>query len=80
MQEYETKLREAVSLLSPQRKKVYQLSREQDMTHDEIAAQLNLSKHTINNHIVEAQRFIRTYLSKNFDIAFVVAILPTVIK
>jgi RNA polymerase sigma factor (sigma-70 family) len=73
-------LREAVSLLSPQRKKVYQLSREQDMTHDEIAAQLNLSKHTINNHIVEAQRFIRTYLSKNFDIAFVVAILPTVIK
>jgi len=80
MQEYETKLREAVSLLSPQRKKVYQLSREQDMTHDEIAAQLNLSKHTINNHIVEAQRFIRTYLSKNFDIAFVVAILPTVMK
>jgi RNA polymerase sigma factor (sigma-70 family) len=73
-------LSEAVSLLSPQRKKVYQLSREQDMTHDEIAAQLNLSKHTINNHIVEAQRFIRTYLSKNFDIAFVVAILPTVIK
>src|SRR6185312_2027248 len=54
--EYEIKLREAVSLLSPQRKKVYQLSREQDMTHDQIAAQLNLSKHTINNHIVEAQR------------------------
>lgn len=80
MQEFETKLREAVSLLSPQRKKVFQLSREQDMTHDEIAAQLNLSKHTINNHIVEAQRFIRTYLSKNFDIAFVVAILPTVMK
>ena len=80
VQEYEDKLREAVSLLPPQRKKVYQLSREQDMTHDQIAAQLNLSKHTINNHIVEAQRFIRTYLSKSFDIAFLIAIMPTVIK
>ena len=80
VQEYEDKLREAVSLLPPQRKKVYQLSREQDMTHDQIAAQLNLSKHTINNHIVEAQRFIRTYLSKNFDIAFLIAIMPEVIK
>lgn len=80
VQEYETKLREAVSLLSPQRKKVFQLSREQDMTHDQIAAQLNLSKHTINNHIIEAQRFIRAYLSKNFDIAFLIAMMPSVIK
>ena len=70
VREYETKLREAVSLLSPQRKKIYQLSREQDMTHDEIATQLKLSKNTINNHIVEAQRFIRSYLVKNCDLAF----------
>lgn len=77
--EYETKLHEAVSLLSPQRKKVYQLSREQDMTHDQIAAQLRLSKHTVNNHIVEAQRFIRTYLSKNCDMAFLIMLMPGLI-
>lgn len=74
--EYEMKLREAVSLLSPQRKKVYQLSREQDMTHDQIASHLNLSKHTVNNHIVEAQRFIRAYLSRNCDIAFLIVLMP----
>lgn len=73
--EYENKIREAISLLSPQRKKVYQLSREQDMTHDQIAFQLKLSKHTINNHIVEAQQFIRNYLSKNYDNAFLVITL-----
>ena len=76
IQEYETKLREAVSILSPQRKKVYQLSREQDMTHDQIAVQLKLSKHTVNNHIVEAQRFIRSYLSENYDAAFLIAVIP----
>jgi RNA polymerase sigma-70 factor (family 1) len=62
--EYESKLREAISILSPQRKKVYQLSREMDMTHDQIAAHLKLSKNTVNNHIAEAKRFIRAYLSK----------------
>lgn len=75
IQEYETKLREAVSLLSPQRRKVYQLRREDDMTHDQIAVQLNLSKNTVNNHIVEAQRFIRSYLSKSCDIAFLVIVI-----
>ncbi len=76
MQELEVRLREAIGMMPPQRKKVYQLSREQEMTHEQIAAQLNLSRHTINNHIVEAQRFIRTYLSKNCDIAFLLLVLP----
>ena len=72
VQEYEQKLREAIGLLSPQRKKVYQLSRNEDMNHDQIAAQLNLSKYTVNNHIVEALRFIRNYLSKNLDLTYII--------
>lgn len=67
--EFEEHLREAVSLLSPQRKKVYHLSREQDLNHHQIALQLGLSKNTVNNHIVEAQRFIRAYMAKNLDVA-----------
>lgn len=78
LHEYESKLREAVSLLSPQRKKIYQLSREQDLTHDQIATHLKLSKNTVNNHIVEAQKFIRTYLSKNCDMAFLISIMPAI--
>jgi RNA polymerase sigma-70 factor (ECF subfamily) len=72
IKEYEEKSREAISLLSPQRKKVYNLSREQDLAHDQIAEQLSISKATVNNHIVEAQRFIRSYLSKNLDLTMVI--------
>ncbi|HEY9362650.1 MAG TPA: sigma-70 family RNA polymerase sigma factor, partial [Chitinophagaceae bacterium] len=68
--EFECKLREAISLLSVQRRKVYQLSRNQDMNHEQIAQRLGLSKNTVNNHIVEAQKFIRSYLAKNLDIAY----------
>ena len=72
--EYEEKIREAISLLSPQRKKIYLLSREQDYTHDQIAEQLNISKSTVNNQLVEAQRFIRNFLSKNIELATVILI------
>jgi len=64
--EFELKLREAISLLSPQRRKVYQLSRDENMNHNQIAVLLGLSRNTVNNHIVEAQRFIRTSMVKNF--------------
>ena len=70
--EYEKKLREAIHLLSPQRRKVYQLSRDQEMTHDQIAAKLNISSSTVNNHITEAQRFIKNYLLKSFDLAVLI--------
>ena len=72
VKEYEEKIREAISLLSPQRKIVYNLSREQDLAHDQIAEQLTIAKATVNNHIVEAQRFIRNYLSKNFDLTILI--------
>lgn len=74
-QEFEAKLREALLLLSPQRKKVYQLSRQNEMSHDQIAAHLLISKNTVNNHIVEAQGFIRRYLSKTLDISFFLAMV-----
>ena len=67
--EYEKKLREAVGQLSPQRRLVYQMSREKGFSHHDIARQLQLSKHTVSNHIVESQRFIRSYLIRHLDIA-----------
>ena len=68
VEEFEIKLREAIHLLPPQRKKVYQMSREQNLSHQQIAEQLQISKATVNNHIGEAQSFIRTYLAKSIDL------------
>lgn len=56
--------------LSPQRKKVFQMSREQDMSHKEIAAELQLSVNTVENHIGASLRFLRTNLKKHADVAF----------
>jgi RNA polymerase sigma-70 factor (ECF subfamily) len=63
--EYDRLTRDAVSLLSPQRRLVFQLSRDGGLKHEEIAEQLHLSQHTVKNHMVEALRFIRRYLGQH---------------
>jgi len=73
--EYEKKLREAIGQLSPQRRLVYQMSRESGLSHSDIARQLQLSKHTVSNHIVESQKFIRAYLIQHLDIAVILLLL-----
>lgn len=80
MREYETKLREAITLLPPQRKKIFNLSREEQLTHAQIAEELGISRNTVANTIVEARQFIRTYLVKNLDLAVLMIVLSYVLK
>ncbi|HEY4205181.1 MAG TPA: RNA polymerase sigma-70 factor [Puia sp.] len=63
--EYERLVSDALTLLSPQRRLVFQLSREKGLNHEEIAHHLHLSRHTVKNHMVEALRFIRHYLGRH---------------
>lgn len=58
-------LKEAVDQLTPQRKRIYQLSREKDMTIPEIAAMMQLSNSTVKNTLVTSLKQIRDYLHQN---------------
>lgn len=55
-------LDKAVSLLPPQQKKVYLLSRMEGLKYEEISTCLNISRSAVKSHIVEARRFIKNYL------------------
>ncbi|MEP7376785.1 MAG: RNA polymerase sigma-70 factor [Chitinophagaceae bacterium] len=55
-------INEAVAHLSPQRKKIFLMSRQEGMTRSQIAEQLNLSVNTVNNHLNEAVRNVKEYL------------------
>lgn len=57
-------LDEAVRQLSPQRKLVFSLSREQGLTHEQIARQLNLSTQTVKKTMSNALSSIREFLHK----------------
>ncbi len=51
-----------LTALSPQRKKVFELSRKEDKSYKEIAKELNLSVKTVEHHISAALVFLRKNL------------------
>jgi RNA polymerase sigma-70 factor (family 1) len=71
--DYQVMVAQAVRALSPQRKKVYELSRVEGLNHEEIADRLKLSRNTVKNHLVEALRLIRQHLYKTGGITGLLA-------
>jgi RNA polymerase sigma-70 factor (family 1) len=58
-------LNEAVRKLPPQRKKIFQLCRQEGLSYEEVASQLGISKGTVNSQMVKSLKSIRDYLLLN---------------
>lgn len=73
--EAQTAYRDKLAELSPQRRLVYTMSRELEMSHAEIAAETNLSVNTVKNHIKAALRYFRGNLKAYTEATFVISFL-----
>lgn len=58
-------IEEAVELLPPQQKRVYELTRGQQLSHETIAREMGLNTRTVNNHATKALNQIRRYLKEH---------------
>ncbi|AHW60272.1 RNA polymerase sigma-70 factor, ECF subfamily [Draconibacterium orientale] len=58
------KLNDLVEQLPPQRKKIYQLSKEQGLANKTIAAELGISVKTVEDHLSKASKFIKKHLTE----------------
>lgn len=67
-------IQRGIELLPPRRKQVFKLSRLEGKTYEEIARQLNISRSSVNQHIVEALVFLRTYLRDTLAFGLAVAL------
>jgi len=61
-QEYEKLLQEAIDTLPEHQRKIFRLAREEGMTHEAIAEQMNLSRLAVKSHMKRALRFLRVRL------------------
>lgn len=66
--EIETTIRKVIDRLSPQRRQAFYLSREEDLSYDQIAHKMNLSRNTVRNHVSAALDFIRGNLDNGINV------------
>jgi len=59
---------QAIDKLSPQRQKVFYLHHYHDLTNEEIAQKLNLTKNTVRNHLCSSIEFVRKYITLNVEL------------
>jgi RNA polymerase sigma-70 factor (family 1) len=57
-------VQQAVEMMPPKRKMVYQLSRRQGFTIQEIADKLGISKRTVETHLSHALKFLKEEMTK----------------
>lgn len=55
---------EALAPLSDQKKRIFHLSRNEGLEHDEIAQVMQLSKSTVKNHLSQTLQHLREFLSQ----------------
>ncbi len=73
--ELEKIYQEAITQLSPQQQRIFRMIREEEMTYQQIADELDISRNTVRNHMSEAIRSVRNYVSSHTDLAVLVLAL-----
>ena len=57
-------LENVISRMPPQQRLVYKLAKQEGLTRDQIAHSLNVSPHTVKNHLGAAVEFLQGYFKK----------------
>ncbi|NSL88654.1 RNA polymerase sigma-70 factor [Chitinophaga sp. Mgbs1] len=73
--EAEHAYRQVLNELSPQRRQVFMLSREENLTYPEIARRMNLSVNTVENYMVAALSCLRKNLKEKVPTAVIPLLL-----
>lgn len=63
--EIEKRVKFLLEQLTPRQKEIFYLSREEGLTHEEIAKKLNISANTVKNHLVATLAFLKSGISGN---------------
>jgi len=73
-QEYELLANQAIDLLPPQRKRIFELCRIEGHSYDKVSEGMRISKSTVSDHMVKAIKFIKKYLQTHGDIVLLLTL------
>jgi RNA polymerase sigma-70 factor (family 1) len=67
---------EALRSLSPQRRRVFELCRQEGKSYDETAAEMGITKHTVKQHMSLAMTNLKSFLMQRDAIGLLMVVLP----
>jgi RNA polymerase sigma-70 factor (family 1) len=70
----------AVARLTPQQQAIWKMTREQGMSHKQVARELNISRNTVRNHIVNSLKIIREHLDDHASPVLLIVCLLQVLR
>jgi RNA polymerase sigma-70 factor (ECF subfamily) len=68
LKELSSTIQTAIDSMPPRRKEVFRLSRQEGLTYEEIANELQISKGTVKEHMISALVYLRSYIREHTDI------------
>ncbi len=68
-------LRESISLLPSRQRQVYLLANELELSYEEIAARMQVSRFTVKRHLELARRFVRKYVDRHLHLQKTIPLL-----
>ncbi len=66
--ELDEKVQSLLQQITSRQKEIYLLSREDGLTHKEIAQKLNISESTVNNHLVTTIKFLKSHIDSSLAV------------
>ena len=66
-QQYDALVEEALNSLTPQRKKIYEMSKKEKKSYEEIARELNISSNTVKTHIYQIGTLLRNFIHEKIQ-------------
>jgi len=79
MKQLQELINKGLKLLPEQQRRIYTLSRQEGLSHDEICGELGLAKSSVKNALVKALNFLRQYLREQTDPFLFILFIPSLL-
>ncbi len=76
---YDALVEAALNMLSPQRRKIYEMCKKEKKSYEEVARELDISPNTVKAHITQTFSLLRSYLNKNANIPVLILLLQKIL-
>jgi RNA polymerase sigma-70 factor (family 1) len=73
--EYQAFLTRAIDSLPPRSREVFRLCRNEQLSYDQVAAQLGISRNSVKNHMVHSMKVLKAAVEKDLGISFSIFLL-----